>query len=211
MTIIREVERMIERDAVAKRGLQRGLINVRALARQVHGSLRTPTSLDAVISAIRRYPVEPEKKGHNPARLLKNCKIGMKNKIADITLSNTFDIQKSISEISSTINPSRGDVFRFVAGVATLKIIIDERNLDRALQILPRKEVLRITRSHAEIIISLPEEATNTPGIVAVIATELALNNVNLIEIMSCVPELILLVNERDSLKAYEVVESLTT
>ncbi len=210
MNVAREVERFIERDFALKRDLQRGLINIRALARQIHGSLRPTVSLDAVISAIRRYQVEPEKKRANPIKLLRNCKIGMKNKIADITLSNTFNIQKSISEISSIINPSRGEVFRFVAGVAALKIILDEKNLDKALRFLPKREIVRVTRNHAEIIVSLPDEATDAPGIVAAITNELALNDVNLIEIMSCVPELILIVNERDSLKAYQVMEYLT-
>jgi len=201
---------MIARDAAIRKDLARGLINIRALARFIQQATGNEASLDSVISTIRRYPIQPRGTKQIPADLLDNCKIGMRNKIAYITLANTQEVQRCFSKITSVVNTSRGEIFRFIAGVATLKILVDEKNLERVCEILPKHGILSIARNNAEIIVFLPEEAKNTPGIVATISNEMALNDINIAEIMSCVPELVVIVNERDTLRTYQVIESLT-
>ena len=52
----------------------------------------------------------------------------------------------------------------------------------------------------------LHPEAVNTPGIIAVISNELAINGINVMESMSCVPEMLWFVKEKDVLKAYNVM-----
>ncbi|HYB66890.1 MAG TPA: hypothetical protein VEC43_01065, partial [Candidatus Acidoferrales bacterium] len=52
------VRQFIERDAVLKNGLARGLINARALARYIQVETRERYSFEAILSAIRRYPVK---------------------------------------------------------------------------------------------------------------------------------------------------------
>ena len=58
--IVREA---IERDGVIRNGLARGLVNHRALARWIQDSSPTEASFDALLSAIRRYPLQ-----HSTAR-----------------------------------------------------------------------------------------------------------------------------------------------
>jgi hypothetical protein len=51
------VERFKETDPVIKRGLQRGIINSRALARFIQEEDGEESTLDAILGIIRRYPV----------------------------------------------------------------------------------------------------------------------------------------------------------
>jgi hypothetical protein len=53
----------------------------------------------------------------------------------------------------------------------------------------------------------MPPEAIKTKGIIAKITAELALNDVNLVGIMCCAPEDILLVTEKDSPRALETLQ----
>ena len=48
-----------------------------------------------------------------------------------------------------------------------------------------------------------------TYGILAVLANELAINSVNILEVMTCLPEMLLFVKEEDILKAYQVLYQL--
>ncbi len=48
-----------------------------------------------------------------------------------------------------------------------------------------------------------------TPGVVSIVTMELTMNGINMMEFMSCVPELIIVVHEKDGLKAYESLEKL--
>jgi len=55
----------------------------------------------------------------------------------------------------------------------------------------------------------LHPEAVKTPGIIAVISNELAMNGINVMESMSCVPEMLWFVKEKDVLKAHNVLYQL--
>ena len=61
------------------------------------------------------------------------------------------------------------------------------------------------------IVVHSPEELENTPGVVAFLATLLAEQNVNIIEFISCWTETILVVEKKDSLKAYEVLSNMVS
>ena len=59
------------------------------------------------------------------------------------------------------------------------------------------------------IVVHSPEELEATPGVVAFLATLLAEQNVNIVEFISCWTETIMVVEKKDSLKAYEVLSNL--
>ena len=79
--ITREVQRFLDHDLSAKRDLARGLINTRALAVYLKKHLGSEGSIDAIISAIRRYESgEKEEERFSKARaLIKNAKISIWN------------------------------------------------------------------------------------------------------------------------------------
>ena len=59
---IRElVWKFIDTDISLKKGLSRKIVNVRSLAKYILGAQKINTSLDAVISAIRRYNLDTKK------------------------------------------------------------------------------------------------------------------------------------------------------
>jgi predicted regulator of amino acid metabolism with ACT domain len=88
--------------------------------------------------------------------------------------------------------------------------VIDEKNLDKMKSIIPKKNIPKISTGLAEIIVSMSEVADKTPGVVSEVTTELAMNGINMIEFMSCVPELIIVVDEKDALRSYDAIEKLT-
>jgi aspartokinase len=68
------------------------------------------------------------------------------------------------------------------------------------------KNIRHIEEKLAEINIKLANEATETPGIIATLSTELMINNINIYELMSCVPEMLLFVKQKDVVKTYEIL-----
>ena len=61
------------------------------------------------------------------------------------------------------------------------------------------------------VVVHSPEELEATPGVVAFLATLLAEQNVNIIEFISCWTETIMVVEKKDSLKAYEVLSNMVS
>ena len=212
MTNLSETVRgVVDKDGAIKSDLARGLINIRALSRFIQRRIRDESgkemSLDAVISAVRRYPIEDGRKNHqNIGGLLQ--KITMRNKIIDVAMRNDPEIPLTLGKIASQIDYGRGETFRVVAGVESIRVIIDEKNADK-LSIIPKEKIITVVTNLVEIIVSLQKVAERTPGIVSTVTSELAIDGINMIEFMSCVPELIMVVEDKDALKSYELLEKL--
>ena len=99
--------------------------------------------------------------------------------------------------IALTMGPSQAD--------EAIKILVNEKNLETVQALFPNKKIIKIDKNLAEINMHFHPEAVNTPGIIAVISNELAVNGVNVMETMSCVPEMLWFVKDKDLLKAYNV------
>ncbi len=205
------VKNIIGKDGAIKTDLARGLINVSALARFIQITARKTganLSLEAIISAIRRYPVDQNIACNQEIGSLIR-KLTMRNKIMDVSLMNPHEITQEIGKVASLMNYTRSDTFRVVSGVETVKIVIGERNMEELKRIIPKKNIQNIFENLSEIIILLKEESIFFPGVVARISTELAINGINMIEFITCNPEHVIVVHERDALRAYEAIERL--
>jgi len=206
------VERVIQRDGAIRNDLARGLLNIRALARYIQEEARRDgeeLSIEALIGAIRRYDVRGRMEAHQGAGMLLK-KLTMRNKIVDVAILNDPEITAALAKFASTIDYSLGETFRLVSGVESIRVVIDEKNLDKMKSIIPKKNIPKISTGLAEIIVSMSEVADKTPGVVSEVTTELAMNGINMIEFMSCVPELIIVVDEKDALRSYDAIEKLT-
>jgi aspartokinase len=205
------VRRVVERDGAIRSGLSRDLINVRALARYVQTTEKGAANLtsDALISAIRRYPLERSRESYaNIGSLVK--KLTMKNRIVDVSIVNDPEIPGALGQFASKVDYSRGETFHVVAGSEVTRVVVDEKNLGKLKSSIPNRKIRKTISGLAEIIISLDDQAEKTPGVVSATTTELAMNGINMMEFMSCVPELIIVVDEKDALKSYESLERLS-
>jgi hypothetical protein len=211
------VKRVIENDAAVRTDLARGLINVRSLARYVQrASLGQNLSLDAIISNIRRY--YPSEKPQYNELLLKHMsgkKLLTRDRIVEIAIRNDPEIPPILGRFSSQIDYSRNETFEIVVGPETTRVIIDDKNRQKLLNVIPKDKVKKVLDSLVEILILLPEmtdrvEAEQIPGVVATISSELAINKISMIECMSCAPDIIILVDQKDAIRTYELMHLLS-
>ena len=204
------VKTIIERDAVLKNGLARDLINIRALARYIQVEINDGSSLEAIVSTIRRLPVEEHAIRYQKIGKL-ILSLSMKNKIADVAIINDPKIPLAMGKISGEIDYGRGETFRIVAGKDVVKVIIDEKNLSKVTNLIPKQSLRDITENLTEIIVTLDKAAEKIPGVLAAVANEIAICGINIVEFLTCVPELILVIDEKDGLKSYETLQRLST
>lgn len=207
------VKRFIDRDAVVSSALTRDLINIRALGRHIQDLARKDgyeLSLEAVISAIRRYE-KPKRilSEENVWKYFKRKKLTLKTNVADVAIQNNPGIPPALGNLSSQIDYGRGETFHIASGVDTVRLVIDEKNLDKLKGIIPEQNVKATVKGLAEIVISLDPETLYVAGTFSTVTSELAINGINMIEAMSCAPDIIVVVDERDAMKAYLAIERL--
>ena len=205
------VKEIIERDGAIKIGLARGLVNARALARYIQIATHNQYSFEALVSAIRRYPVKASATKYQDAgRLI--TKLTLKNKIVAVTIRTAPEVPLILAKFSGEIDYGRGETFRVSSGAESISVIIDSKNLEKLTAAIPKKDVVRILGDLSEIIVVLSDAALKTVGVAATITTELAINRVNILYIMSYGPPhtMVFIVEEEEALNGYRGLQKLS-
>jgi len=162
------------------------------------------------ISLVKRYPAQDRETSREAMKKLV-LKLTLKNKIAVVALTNDPAIPKALAKFSAEVDYSRGETLHMVSGIETVKVVTDYKNLEKLKAVVAKKRILSITTGLAEIVISLADSVLNIPGVVATISTHLARSGVNLVEYITCSPHAIVVVDEKDALKTYQLLEELAT
>lgn len=206
-----EVWKFLDNSPCIRSDLSQGLINARALAKYILETQKMDTTLDAIISAIRRYELGRQDNIFMTARKLigQTINLSTRSGLTEISLIKDDDVQRLLPELFDIIDYARGEVLRIIQATESIKLLVDEKNLENITDLFPKDKILKIDRNLAEINIHMHPKMITTRGILAVMANELAISGINIMEIMSCLPEMLLFVKEEDILKAYQVLYQL--
>jgi len=206
------VRQIIETDGVIKYGMARGLINIRALARYIQVETGGATTFEAIVSAIRRYPIkETSEKRMAIGRMI--TKLSMKNKMVNVAIRNDSEAPLAFARFAGEIDYARGETLRVVSGPEAVTLLMDSKNLDKLTSTIPKKSIIMIIRNLAEIIVYHSEAIVRRPGNVAAVTTELAMNDVNMLDCAATYgppPQIAIVVDEKDALRAYQSLERLS-
>jgi len=209
--IVHEVWKILDNNPSIRTEMNRGLINISALARYIINEKKLNASIDAVISAIRRY--ELDKNGdifNNAYKILGHTvNISTKSNLAEISLIKDDDVQHLLPKLFDIIKYIRGDVLRVTQANESIRLLIDEKNMENVLKLFPKNKIISKEKDLAEVNIYIHPKMQTTPGILATIANELALHKINIVEFMTCPPEMICVVKKDDLIKASNVLYQL--
>jgi len=212
--IQQKIHKFINKNLEIQRAIKNEIISNRKLAIFILKTLElNSNNIEATISAIRRYKTTPNNQTQNLYKLahqtIKNTKIITKSDIVTIVIEKDNDASKILPQLFSKINYNKGEVLRIMQAEESIKIVIDKQNLEKIKTIIPKNKIINIQKDLAEINLILDKNAVNTPGILTTIFSELTINKVNLMEAVSCVPEMLLFLKEKDLLLAYSVLFNL--
>jgi aspartokinase len=209
--ITHEVWKILDNNPSLRQEMKRGLINISALAKYIITEKKVDTTIDAVISAIRRYKLDKHDDIFNNAYKIlgQTVNLSSKSNLAEITLVKDDDVQQLLPKLFSIIKYIRGDVLRIFQANESIRILIDEKNIDNVMKIFPKSKIITKEKNLAEINCNVNPKMQTTPGILATIANEIALNEINIVEFMTCTPELICVIKKDDLLKTSNVLYKL--
>lgn len=209
--IVQTVWKIIDEDPSIKRELSRHLLNTSALARYIIKEKKVDSTLDAVISAIRRYQVDKFTDIFSPAAKLlgQTINISTKSNLAEIALLKDADVQRILPRVFDVISYIRGDVLRIMQANESIRLLIDEKNMERVFNLFPKNKIIAKEKNLAEITIYIHPQMQKTPGILSILANELALHNINIVEVMTCPPEMLFIVHQKDFQNTSNVIHNL--
>ena len=206
-----KVTSFLDNDFVIRKCLFRNILSLRALSRHIIKRLELKEgNLDAVISAVRRYKkTEKEESGEKLRKLFSKIAIKTRSNISDIRVQKNKRSVESISRLNSVVDIEKGEIIRIIQAEQSITIILDEKNLDKFYSIFSRSDCISLDKGLVEINLQFTEEAQNIRGIVALVTSSLNAEGINIVEVMSSAPELLIIVKKEDLLKALNVVNNL--
>lgn len=186
----------------------RGIINYRAMARAMQNDIRQDLGRDAnlisVVTAIRRFSAEKIRMGNEKiSEVLADSEVNLKYDIGVITARLLPNSHKKIEKLHSMISGLRA--LQIIQGLQTVTIVTEGRFLDAAKKIF-EGEILEEREGLASIIVTSPETIVETPGVISHMANVLALERINIVEMMSSHTETLFIVDEGDALKSIEII-----
>jgi aspartokinase len=190
MTIAQNVRSHLKNKPYLLEALEKGIVNLSELSRQIQEELRIGNT-SAVKAALRRFSEELQK--HKQKREEKVLQVLKRSGIA---VYDRKSVMISTKEITTKTGMKVDLLNKFV-------YLLDRGDLPKKVSALVKHDNCTMIVMHS------PEELEATPGVVAFLTTLLAEQNVNMIEFISCWTETIIVVEKKDSLKAYEVLSSL--
>ncbi|MCK4995549.1 MAG: hypothetical protein KAR55_01555 [Thermoplasmatales archaeon] len=206
--IVQQVWRALDNSPSIRRDMSLGLINASALARYLIKEKKVEGTLEAVIGAIRRYDHGKHEDIFSTAHKLLGHTINIftRRKVAEISLKKDDDVQRLLPRLFDKIQYIQGDVLRVMQANESVRILIDEKNLESVTKIFPKHKINSTEKNLAEIDVYIHPEMQATPGVLAIIANELAINGINIVEVMTCPPEMLFIVKGEDLLRAHDAL-----
>ena len=208
-SITKEIWKLIQNDVIIRRSLEKKIASYKKLAVYFMREYKISSSTDAIISAIRRYNEQmPLEAKYEKARkiIAKSGDIRITTNIVSIALEKKREVQELLEKVFSLVHYEKGELLIINQGEQSIKLILNKKNQEAVSTIFPKNAVLSIEENLAQINIQLDDEATKTPGIVSILSTELMLHDINFVETMSCVPEMLFFVDQKDVVKSYDII-----
>jgi len=206
--LTQEIWNYLDSEPSIKKELGRGIVNVMALAKHIIKSKKLNCSVDAAISSIRRYIAEKKFDFDFPKvdDIIKSSRISTKTRIALIAMKRESRIIELLPHVFPLIELNRGDVMRLSEGKESIKLLVDEKNLQKVIGIFPKDSVVGVTKNLSEIDIHFGPGSGDAVGVLATIMNAFAVNNIKIIEAIGCLPEYMMFVDTKDILKAHEMM-----
>lgn len=187
-------------------------INFSSVAEMILGDVEKrvgrKVNIDAIKMALMRFSEEIKKSNmllqDRIRKIIAESILELKNDLILLTVKHLTFAGKIDRIFASVPN------FRFLQltqGTSTFNLIIDEKSFETVKKVVDAKGILDIRKDQSAIILISPPEIIGTSGVVSHLLEILASNNVNITQIISCYTDTVFLVDRKDALIAYHLLE----
>lgn len=186
--------------------ISKDLINYSSLARMIMKDLSISNE-EAVMIACRRYAVKLGRRDHEKEilKVLRNSRLELKTKIAIITAKNDWTVLHRLESVLKKLFNEK-TIMQVIQGTHAITVIADEKLKNEVVGAVGEENVVKIRTDLVEVSVRSPERISETSGVVAFLASNLADAGINSLETVSVFTDTIFIVSEDDMMQAYSAL-----
>ena len=204
--VVREITLSSE---IALSALSDGYLNLSAYAKlikpEVERRARKPVSVGSIVVALSRLagslkaqePLLPEVQLEN---------LSVKSGLVEITFDKTRENRDRIEQLFQDKSFAAADFFTLTHGIGELSIVVPEGLKNSVLALYKDQKPKLILGNLASLTVRFDERYLWIPNVIYALLRPLALNRVDVIEIVSTFTELTFLLNQRDLNSAFVTI-----
>lgn len=216
VTVSHIVKKIVSEQPFVEEALASRIISFGNLAEQIlhriENELGKKVKLAAVVMALRRYADEISEHRKKTRAFDYGGEIVMKTNICDFTVVKSPSLLAKLKTIHSLVNFERGDTLNVILGNNEVSIVINEKYMQKLTRFLSGEKILNKEQGLVALtIIFTADDFLHTPGIIFNVVRKLAWENINIYEIVSTMTELTFILNKKDSMKAYNVLQEIVS
>ena|SRR3989338_5960432 len=213
VTVSHIVRKIIQSKPYIEEAMRRDLISYGSLAEQVieevEKELSKKVKHSAIVMALRRYSDELIESSDDIKQFDYSSDIVIKTNLADIGVIKSNSLMADLKNLYSMVDIEKGDTLNIIAGNYEVSIIISEKYLDKLLIFLKGEKIINKEINLVALSISFKGDFFYTPGVIFNVVRRLAWEKINIYEIVSTMTELTIILNKKDSMKAYNALQDL--
>lgn len=204
MTIHQKAIEYIESHMSIKDCLKKGILNYSSLARLIKKESGLRAKDEAIIISARRHKekIEGDEYDKKVLELFRKSEIEIKNRIAVVRLDKP-SLPDYLTDLEKDIK-RRKDVFFAIEGTKTITVIVQDKNVG-LLKNKFRRSLDSVAENLAMVVIDSPG-IEKTAGAISYLTRLFFENGINIVEMMSCHTDTILIVEKDDVAKAMKML-----
>lgn len=213
ITVSESCEKIINRSRYLTEAISKNLINISSLARymkpEVEEMLQKNVSYPSLIMALNRLSrrIKPKYVFKN---IFKNTpELILRSNLIEITVANSPSLIKKCASLMEAFGTKNKYFFTITQGIFETTFIVSQDLKKEIKKLLKEEAIAEEFNNLSAITIQLPKESIFTPGIFNFFLKSLAWEGVNIIEIVSSHLELTIILNKKETNRAFSIIQSL--
>lgn len=205
------VKYLLENKPFLLDALTRGILSLGNLASEFKPDIEETLGKDiketAIVMALRRYGDEIRQ--HQELSVFTNIsgEILMKTNICDFNVQKSTNLLGKLKNLYEMVNIERGDFLNVIIGNNEVSISVSEKYYSNIEEFLSGEKIFNHSKGLVSLTVIFDGDFLHTPGIVSQIMHRFAWENINIYEIVSTMTELTFVIENRNSIKSYEVLQ----
>jgi aspartokinase len=212
VTISHIVQKLINEKVFIQESISQGIVSYGSLAKQlkfeIEEELNKEVKPHAIVMAIRRY-AESLKTTHKEIVFDYSSEIILKTDMCDIAVLRSPSLLNKLKRLYDIVDFEKGDILNIIHGRHEVSVVTNERYKDKLLNILKEEKVQNLENNLVSLTLTFSKNFLHTPGVIFNVVRNIAWENINIYEIVSTNTELTFILNKKDAIKGYKVLEKL--
>ena len=213
-TVAAVVREIIDESEIALSALQSGVLNLSAYAKKIQGDVSKRAGKNvttgSIVVALSRYEYDAKKKTPLTPDVLVES-ISTRSNLTEVTFARTQSIRARLKDVHENQNLLEADILTVTSGVREVSLTVPTTLEKEVLEIFSDNEPTLILHDLACLTIRFPARYLHTPNTIFTLLRPLALNRINIVEVVSTYTELSVVVAEQDLQSAFAIFSNLPT